>query len=84
MIDAGLKNLFLWFSAEYPDYILTVSPLFTGCRVKIARESGEKLFDATKLFLIGRDYNESESAAEKIRAWIPAVIAENEERGFKI
>lgn len=84
MIDAGLKNLFSWFSAEYPDFILTVSPLFTGCRVKIAQESGKKIFDATKLFLIGRDYNESESAAETIRAAIPALIAEieHEKRGF--
>lgn len=84
MIDAGLKNLFSWFSAEYPDFILTVSPLFTGVRVKITKETDSKQFDATKLFLIGRDYNESESAPDKIRAWIPAVIAENEERGFKI
>ena len=81
MIDAGLKNLFSWFSAEYPDYILTVSPLFTGVRVKVTKETDSKRFDATKLFLIGRDYNETESAPDKIRAWIPAVIAENKKRG---
>ena len=84
MIDAGLKNLFSWFLVEYPEYTLTVSPLITGVRVKITKETDSKQFDATKLFLIGRDYNESEQMPDKIRAWIPAVIAENEKRGFNI
>lgn len=83
MIDAGLKNLFSWFSAEYPDYILTVSPLFTGVRVKVTKETDSKQFDATKLFLIGRDYFESEQMPDVIRARIPALIAaiQNEKRG---
>lgn len=86
MIDAGFKNLFSWFSAEYPDFILTVSPLFTGVRVKVTKETDSRIFGATKLFLIGRDYFESEQLPDVIRACIPALIAaiQNKQKGFKI
>lgn len=83
MIDAGLKNLFSWFSAEYPDYILTVSPLFTGCRVRVDFEIGCAVH-AQKDFLFKIDYFESEQLPDVIRAWIPALIAaiHNEKRGI--
>ena len=84
MIDAGLKNLFSWFSEEYPDYILTVSPLFTGnCRVKVTQETERGQFGASKVFIFGEDYFESEQMPDVIRAWIPALIAaiHNEKRG---
>ncbi len=84
MIDAGLKNLFSWFSEKYPDYILTVSPLFTGnCRVKVTQETEIGQFGASKVFISGKDYFKSEQMPDVIRAWIPALIAaiHNEKRG---
>lgn len=79
MIDAGLKNLINWFSAEYPDWILTISPTFTGAGFEIRnRDDG---FVARKTFLISRDYFDAGDIGENIVAWISGAISEHEKGG---
>lgn len=76
MIDAEIKNVLAWFTAEFNDFDLTISPLMTGVRIIVKKETKTQVFATRKDLLIGRDYKSNVDVADAIRAAIPATVEE--------
>ena len=76
MIDEEIKNVLAWFTAEFSDFDLIISPLMTGVRIIVKKETKTQVFATRKDLLIGRDYKSNVDVADAIRAAIPAAVEE--------
>lgn len=75
MINAKTKSLFDWFSAEFPNFDLTLSDAPNGIKIIIQTLDSGNNYRNEKALLIGRDYLPESDVYDVVRAHIPAIVA---------